>query len=92
MQIKKIFQYIEGNVKFLGDQLDLLPDHQREQVLYRTFICRNECVQFGYCKLCGCDLPGKFYVKESCNKGKLFPDLMKKAEWEEFKKSNNIEL
>lgn len=76
----------------LGDQFDLLPQHQREQVLYRSQICKDECIQLGYCVECGCDVPGKLYVKESCNGGKKFPDLMNLEDWQEFKKQNKIKI
>jgi len=90
MKIKKIIQFLEGNIKMLGDEFDLIPQHQREQVMYRSEICKYECMQYGYCIECGCSLPGKLYVKESCNDGKKFPDLMNKSDWEEFKIKNNI--
>lgn len=89
---KKIFQFIEGNLKMLGDRLDILPQHEREQVFYRSQICKDDCMQRGYCVYCGCDVPGKMYVKESCNGGERFPNLMNASEWEEYKKKNNIEV
>jgi hypothetical protein len=92
MKVKNIIQFIEGNIKMLGDQFDLLPQHQREQVLYRAQICKYECVQYGYCVECGCDVPGKLYVKESCNGGNKFPDLMNGKDWQEFKKQNKIKI
>ena len=90
--INKVFQFIEGNLKMLGDKLDLISEHEREQVFYRSEICKNDCVKYGYCIQCGCDLPGKFYVKKSCNKGTRFPDIMDEEDWNEYKKKNNITL
>lgn len=89
---KKILQFIEGNIKMLGDTFHLLPEHEKEQVIYRLQICKDECVQLGYCVYCGCSIPGKLYVKKSCNKGDRFPNIMPKADWEDFKKLNNIIL
>jgi hypothetical protein len=89
---KKIFQFIEGNLKMLGDRIHVLPNHESEQVLYRSQICKDDCMKLGYCINCGCDVPGKLYVKESCNEGLRFPDLMNKKDWEEFKLKNNIEI
>ena len=89
---RKIFHFLEGNLKMLGDYLHILPKHEREQVLYRSEVCRNDCMQYGYCKYCGCSVPGKLYVKESCNGGERFPDLMTEEEWEKFKVENNIEI
>lgn len=87
---KKILQFIEGNLKMLGDKIYLLPDHEKEQVLYRSEICKNDCLKNEYCIYCGCSVPGKLYVKESCNAGERFPDLMNSKDWEEFKIKNNI--
>lgn len=89
---KKIFQFIEGNLKMLGDHIHLLPKHEREQVLYRSEICKEDCMKYGYCKYCGCSVPGKLYVKESCNAGDRFPNLMGAADWEKFKSEKNIEI
>lgn len=84
----KILQFIEGNLKLLGDKIYLLSNHEKEQVAYRSLICKDDCVKLGYCIYCGCDLPGKFYVKKSCNNGERFPDLMPKKEWDEYKIKN----
>jgi len=89
---KKVLQFIEGNLKMLGDRFDLLADHQKEQVAYRAEVCKDDCVKYGYCKECGCSVPGKLYVAKSCNRGKRFPDLMSKADWDEYKKENNISI
>lgn len=87
---KKILQFFEGNLKMLGDQLHLLSEHEKEQVLYRLDVCKDDCVKYGYCINCGCSVPGKLYVKESCNAGSRFPDLMNKEDWEKYKTENNI--
>lgn len=89
---KKIFHFLEGNLKMFGDYLHILKKHEREQVLYRFGVCQEDCVQHGYCKYCGCSVPGKFYVTESCNGGERFPDLMNEKDWEKFKVENNIEI
>lgn len=90
--LKNIKYYIEGNIKMLGDKMYLLPEHEKEQVAYRAMICKDECVKLGYCVYCGCDIPGKLYVKDSCNGGERFPDLMPKPEWEQYKIDNEINL
>jgi hypothetical protein len=89
---KKILQFFEGNIKMLGDQFYLLPTHEREQVFYRSEICKEECIKLGYCVYCGCDVPGKLYVKQSCNGGERFPDLMNKKDWEDYKEENKISI
>ena len=55
-------------------------------------VCKNDCVKLGYCKYCGCSIPGKLYVTTSCNNGERFPDLMCEADWEKYKTENNIEI
>lgn len=87
---EKILQFIEGNLKLLGDQFNLLPNHTREQVIWRLLICKDDCVAKGVCTYCGCSVPGKLYVKQSCNLGERFPDLMDEEEWEIYKSENNI--
>ena len=87
----KILQFIEGNLKLLGDKVYLIPEHEKEQIAYRSLICKDDCIKLGYCTYCGCDLPGKLYVKKSCNSGERFPDLMSKKEWEKYKIENIID-
>ncbi len=88
----KILHYIQGNVRYLTDQYNLLPNHLKEQVRYRASICKESCLQYGKCQRCGCDLPGKLYVTESCNRGEKFPNLMSLDEWEVYKRDNDISL
>ena len=89
--IKNIKSYIEGNSKMFLSNVGLQAQHLQEQVAYRSLICKDTCVAKGYCEECGCSLPGKFYVEESCNGGEKFPDLMSRVDWEKFKKENNVE-
>ena len=88
----KILQFIEGNLKFLGDQFNLLPKHTKEQVIWRTQICKDDCIKRGSCIYCGCSVPGKLYVGESCNLGDRFPDLMDEEDWCNYKSENNIQI
>lgn len=88
---KNISNFIEGNTKLFLSKISLTPKHIQEQVAYRSLLCQNTCVINGKCEFCNCDLPGKFFVKESCNNGIKFPDLMNKVEWEKFKNENGIE-
>lgn len=87
---KNIMNFIEGNMKMLGDRINLLPKFQREQVMWRSEICKDDCMVEGKCNYCGCSVPGKLYVTISCNNGERFPDMMDESEWEEYKKVNNI--
>lgn len=89
---KDIINYAEGNSKQLVDKFDLLPKHKKEQFEWRKSICANDCVLEGKCKYCGCSVPGKLYVKKSCNEGERFPDMMDQLEWNIYKKENNIKF
>jgi hypothetical protein len=87
---KNIINFIEGNLKMLGNKINLLSTSQKEQVIWRSEICKDDCMIQGKCKYCGCSVPGKLYVVKSCNNGERFPDMMNQNEWEEYKKVNNI--
>jgi hypothetical protein len=88
----KILQFIEGNIKMLGDRFHLLAPHEKEQIAYRSQLCKDDCMKLGYCIKCGCSIPGKLYVARSCNNGERFPDLMPHTDWEKFKSDNDITL
>lgn len=87
--VKNIKSFLEGNIQLGLEQLHLQPEHIQEQISYRMLKC-SDCVKVGKCKVCGCNVPGKLYVKESCNKGERFPDLMSNLEWIKYKESNDI--
>lgn len=89
--VKKVKQFIEGNLNMLEDDLFGKPLYYKEQILYRASKCKD-CYRIGSCLNCGCSLPGKHYVKESCNKGVRFPDLMEEPQWNEYKALHNIEI
>ena len=88
--LKNISNFIEGNTKIFLSKLGFQPQHIKEQIAYRMLVCEDDCMAHGYCKECDCPVPDKMHVKESCNDGKLFPDLMSKVEWTKFKDENGI--
>ncbi len=90
--INKIFQFIEGHLKMFGDKFNLLPEHQKEQFLFRVSLCKDDCFKSRKCIYCGCSVPSKLYVSESCNGGERFPDMMNPEEWEKYKKDKNIKI
>jgi len=90
--IENIKAFLEGNSRMLGRKFGLVDEHIHEQVAFRAEICKDTCLAIGKCEVCGCGVPGKLYVKKSCNEGKKFPDLMEKEEWEQYKLDNSIEL
>lgn len=87
--LKNIKQFLEGNSKMLAAQVGFLAPHIAEQVAYRMLLCKD-CLIDGACKYCGCDVPGKLYVWQSCNDGERFPDMMNQEDWIKFKETNDI--
>lgn len=87
---KNIKAFVEGNLKMFGDRINVVDPHIREQVEYRAYICKDTCKE--KCEVCGCSVPGKWYVKKSCNDGDKFPDLMGEKEWKKFKEDNDIKI
>lgn len=90
INLQNIYSFFEGNLRMLGDRYNRLPNHQKEQVLYRISVCENTCMKLGKCRFCGCKVPGKLYSTKSCNSGKLFPNMMNEAEWNGYKKIKGI--
>lgn len=90
--IKNILSFIEGHYKYFYNEIIGLDKHLQEQVLYRLSKCKDTCLKTNECQVCGCPPKQKVFVKESCNEGEIFPDLMNKEDWEEFKKENNITI
>lgn len=88
--LKNIKSYIEGNTQMILDGFGLQPLYIQEQIAYRMLQCKNDCMIQKKCKYCGCNVPAKLYVKESCNNGIRFPDLMDEIHWNNFKEKNGI--
>lgn len=90
--LKKIASYIEGNYKYYKDKLLDSPDYIKEQVYYRLYLCKEDCVKANKCKYCSCPPYKKSWVTESCNNGDIFPNLMDKEKWESFKRDKKINI
>ena len=90
--IKNISNFIEGNAKYYYNKLLPFPQHIREQVLYRLYVCKDDCVKTGVCSGCGsgCPTEKKVFVNSSCNEGKKFPDFMDNTNWLIFKQQHNL--
>lgn len=99
INLTNIGQFIQGNSRMLANKLNSklkfkfleLPDFIKEQIHYRESKCLD-CAKAGECVHCGCSVPNKWFADKAC-KGKRWPDMMlKKEEWEAYKKQNNIEI
>jgi len=89
--LKNVKAFIQGNARLLGDRFGMVDKHVQEQVAWRATLC-TDCAEAGECKVCGCSVPGKWYVNKSCNDGERFPDMMDAETWEKYKNENNIEI
>lgn len=87
-----ISSFIEGNWFYYKDKLVGSPRYIVEQVYYRLFLCKDDCVPNNACIYCTCPPVKKSWVQKSCNGGVRFPDQMDKDTWEEFKITNNINV
>jgi hypothetical protein len=86
---KNILSFLEGNSQRILEELEVQPQHIKEQIAYRRLICRDDCAKTGKCIKCGCVFKGITSIKKSCNLER-FPDLMSNIEWQEYKQKNNI--
>lgn len=89
--LSDINHYLEGNTQMILDRMGLQPDWYREQIAYRMLQCKDDCIPAGQCKYCGCSVPGKLYVTQSCNYGSRFPDLMNEQDWIKYKEQYGIQ-
>lgn len=83
--LENIENYIVGNIQRLKDSLGMLPQYEKEQILFRASQCPKECSLNQKCHFCKCDYPEKLYVNHSCNKNKSLPNLMSEEEWNVYK-------
>lgn len=92
MKINKIKSFIEGNYLYYKDLLFSSPEYIKEQVYYRLYLCKDDCLVRNACIYCECPPNKKSWVAQSCNEGKRFPDIKNKPDWEKFKQENNIDI
>lgn len=73
-----------------------IPEYIYEQIIYRRIQVLNKspkCWLSGNCIQCGCDVLGKTMEDRACeNPPYCYPQMMKKDDWEEYKKANGIKL
>lgn len=91
INLKNIRSFIKGNARKYMNKYNMLSLHIQEQVTYRLNICKDTCVKNGKCQKCGCSLPGKAFDSPSCNRN-LFPDMMNKDQWDQYKAENKIKI
>jgi len=90
---KHIKAFFQGYKNYFTDKLGLLPDHKKEQIIYRLDKAKA-CVDNGHCLYCGCKTPERMYSDIGCEDPvrKCYPKMMNKDEWEQYKLDNQIEV
>lgn len=72
------------------------PKHIKEQIIWRrgqVALKSPECWKQGHCIQCGCFIIGKTAADMGCeNEPFCYPEMMKKKEWKDYKKANDIKL
>ena len=91
MNINKLLNFVEGNLKYYLEKINESPKHLKEQRLYRLYTCKDTCLKAEECKICGCPIKKKIFTVESCGNENI-PDLMSRQEWEEYKIKSNINI
>lgn len=100
INIKTIKKFLQGTYYKLLLKIPLLKDKlvsraRQEQIVWRrnqVQVKSPECFKKGEC-FCGCDVEGLISADAACTEKNLcFPEMMNAAEWEIFKKENNIKL
>jgi len=82
--VKNILSFLEGNIKYNLNRLGMQPEYIQEQVTYRLYQCKDDCLPNEECIICSCPPEKKAFTKKSCNP-KRFGDLMNKEDWDNFK-------
>jgi len=88
--LQNAYNFAQGTTREVMDKIGLLDNLKHEQAQYRLQVCKDDCLPHRACKVCGCSLPGRAYVSQSCNRDR-FPDMMEQEEWDNFKQTLNVE-
>jgi len=67
-----------------------IPNHVKEQILYRLGSMRTDCVKKGECP-CKCSTPFKQFEDRACELN-CYPPMMDSKDWSEYKKDYEITL
>lgn len=92
VSLKSILAYIQGNTReafyFSKYFQFLIRPHIKEQIGYRLRVMNPMCYFEGACVECGCDTPALQMADKAC-KGRCYPAMMNKKDWEKFKKERH---
>lgn len=82
----------DPDIKRVTDKIKLegFREHNVEQILFRIKMCKT-CFDNKRCSKCKCNPLDKIVEPISCNK-QMFPNILNKEKWEDFKKEHKIEI
>ncbi len=83
IEIKDMYAYIQGNIRyelFYSKWSWLLPEHIKEQIIYRINSMDIDCYNNGSCKMCGCKTTALQMANKACDKP-CYPVMLNKHEW-----------
>ena len=94
INLSNILNYAEAEFRHWQNSSTLLnsPKHIDEQSIWRLAQIKEkspECIEKGFCRLCGCDVIDKSFEMDGCA-GKCYPERKNEKQWNEFKKQNKI--
>ena len=69
--------------------LDVLPNHIREQIVYRVGLMSEECLINGECP-CECSIPAKQMENRSCENN-CYGEMLTSEEWESLRGLSMVE-
>lgn len=85
--LSNIKAFIQGNVRMFvdkhGSTFTSLPEHIKEQIVFREAVANPTCKANGICK-CECKMPGLLYADKTCH-DECYPEMMDELKWEGFK-------
>lgn len=84
---ENILSFLEGTTRYYLDKINDAPAHIQEQVTYRLYQCKDDCLIENKCVSCGCPPKKKAFVTKSCNPER-FGDLLSREDWEKFKRKD----
>lgn len=83
IEIKDMYAYIQGNIRyelFYSKWSWLLPEHIKEQIIYRINSMDIDCYNNGSCKMCGCKTTALQMANKACDKP-CYPFMLSKKYW-----------
>lgn len=86
---KNIRDYVQGTYNYFFK--NTIEQHKKEQAFHRALLCKP-CLNAGSCEHCGCATPHLFFAPNKTDAGNKWGVMLEAAEWEEYKKENNINI